>query len=773
LERLEDRTLLSVTIAPTNNSGNGYTGLTIDQDLGIFTEPPDSNGAAGPSSYVETVNQTVAVFSPKATGAGTVSDNLAHFFGTTGGLLPADSAAVYTDPGVIYDDNVPGATPTTGRFIVTENTVDTAGASVFDIAISKSAIPATLTTADWSFYQISTTEAGGLWADYPGNLGYNQDALVVTFDMRPTVQHVQVDAVSISDMVNGVPKSQLRHTQADLDASVRPATEHDAASGAPEWLVAPTGDGVHISVYEMTNLLTSPSFALPPPLAVTPAFGGVAPPLQPDGSSITGIITSRIEKAAESNNTIVAAIALSGSSTQDVIQWYKIDVSSGTPVLSDEGLVDAGPNTYLVYPAIDINSSGDIGLTYTRSGTDSATDFMSACVTGRTSSDPAGTMEMPIIVPAGTGTVNDTRDGREGDLSGISVDPVDGSFWAATEFATPSTVFHQGSWGTSIANFRPGSADLAVTNSGPSTAAEGDGNLTYTLQVTNNGPDPAHETVLTDALPANLKFVLGSTGQGSFTNSGGTVTFNMGTLAAGQTVTATVTAQATEDGALTDSASVTSNTGDPNPGNNAASATTVVTEPPIIVSGSSITVTAKTVTNITVATFTHASGVEPASAFVASINWGDGNSKHPDVTGGTITLSGGIYTVTGSHTYKSKLAHTVTTTVTEAGSAPNTATAAALVLSLIPGGPNVPDPMTHGPGFGQMDLRGFATSGADAGTSVSDRHHSLVAQRSANSGVLPRDGTSIFDSTIDLSLFGDVLLRGEAEELVNGKKRGD
>src|SRR5262249_33735665 len=149
---------------------------------------------------------------------------------------------------------------------------------------------------------------------------------------------------------------------------------------------------------------------------------------------------------------IVAAHAVSVSSTQDDIQWYKIDVSGGTPVLSDQGRVDAGPNTYLVYPAIDINSSGTIGMTYTRSGT-AVDDFMSAYLTGRTPSDPTGTMEAPVVVPAGTGTVNDTLDGREGDLSGINLDPSDGSFWAAAEYATFSSQFGQGSWGTAIANF--------------------------------------------------------------------------------------------------------------------------------------------------------------------------------------------------------------------------------------------------------------------------------------------------------------------------------
>src|SRR5262249_50713127 len=51
LQPLEDRTLLSVTIAPTNNNGQGFQGLDFNSTEGYA--PPDSQGAAGPSVYVE------------------------------------------------------------------------------------------------------------------------------------------------------------------------------------------------------------------------------------------------------------------------------------------------------------------------------------------------------------------------------------------------------------------------------------------------------------------------------------------------------------------------------------------------------------------------------------------------------------------------------------------------------------------------------------------------------------------------------------------------
>src|SRR5262249_41871976 len=227
--------------------------------------------------------------------------------------------------------------------------------------------------------------------------------------------------------------------------------------------------------------------------AVTP-YRAVVAPLNPDGSVITSNIDSRILKAAEANNTIVATNAVGVTTTQDAAQWYRIDVSSGTPVLVDEGRVTAGGRTYLYYPAIDINAYGDIGMTFMRSGTDTATDFMSMWVTPRSPSDAAGTMQTPVKVPAGAGQAKYADFGqRAGDLSGINVDASDGSFWAANEFANTEATAN---WGTAIANFSFSSplpqADLAVSISGPSPSTidvtNGPVEVTYTITVTNNNP---------------------------------------------------------------------------------------------------------------------------------------------------------------------------------------------------------------------------------------------------------------------------------------------
>ena len=84
----------------------------------------------------------------------------------------------------------------------------------------------------------------------------------------------------------------------------------------------------------------------------------------------------------------------------------------------------------------------------------------------------------------------------------------------------------------------------------------------------------------------------------------------------------------------------------------------------------------KNQSNVAVATFTHANGVEPVSDFVATINWGDGTTST-----GSITESGTTYKVKGSHTYAKNGSYTVTTTVVEADSDAGTMNAMTLVTS--------------------------------------------------------------------------------------------
>src|SRR5207253_3173108 len=67
----------------------------------------------------------------------------------------------------------------------------------------------------------------------------------------------------------------------------------------------------------------------------------------------------------------------------------------------------------------------------------------------------------------------------------------------------------------------------------------------------------------------------------------------------------------------------------------------------------------------TVATFTDPGGAEVLGDYSASIDWGDSSSS-----AGTISLSAGVFTVTGSHTYAEEGTKTITVTLSH-DSAPN------------------------------------------------------------------------------------------------------
>ena len=123
-------------------------------------------------------------------------------------------------------------------------------------------------------------------------------------------------------------------------------------------------------------------------------------------------------------------------------------------------------------------------------------------------------------------------------------------------------------------------ADLSITKTdSPDPVIKGE-NLTYTIAVTNNGPDGAPSAVVTDTLPGNVTFVSATSSQGSCSESGGTVTCNLGTLANGATATVTIVVTTPAvTGTLSSTASVTSDAIDSDTTNNSATQSTVVTLP--------------------------------------------------------------------------------------------------------------------------------------------------------------------------------------------------
>ncbi len=115
-------------------------------------------------------------------------------------------------------------------------------------------------------------------------------------------------------------------------------------------------------------------------------------------------------------------------------------------------------------------------------------------------------------------------------------------------------------------------ADLAVGMAGPATT-NADLDFSYSISVTNLGPDTATNIVLTDILPAGADFVDAT---GSWHTNEGVVTWTIGNLAVNDSTNVSLTLTATQPGTLTNTASATSDTHDLDLDNNTNSITTTI-----------------------------------------------------------------------------------------------------------------------------------------------------------------------------------------------------
>jgi uncharacterized repeat protein (TIGR01451 family) len=112
--------------------------------------------------------------------------------------------------------------------------------------------------------------------------------------------------------------------------------------------------------------------------------------------------------------------------------------------------------------------------------------------------------------------------------------------------------------------------DMSISMTGPASVVAG-GNAAYSVVVTNLGPSTASGVTMSDlATGASVSSV--TTTQGTCTTVGTSITCNLGSVAAGNSVTITVTLKPTAQ--VSNQASVQS-AGDPNAANNAAGVTTV------------------------------------------------------------------------------------------------------------------------------------------------------------------------------------------------------
>ena len=213
-------------------------------------------------------------------------------------------------------------------------------------------------------------------------------------------------------------------------------------------------------------------------------------------------------------------------------------------------------------------------------------------------------------------------------------------------------------------------ANLSLTKSdAPDPVAVGS-LLTYTIVVSNAGPNSADGVTVRDTLPMGMTFVSAHSTQGTCTGTDDVVC-NIGTLVNGASATVTITVSPTSGGVLTNTANVGSNTTDPDTTNNESTTTTTVLVPGIAIRDATIV---EPVTGQVDIIFTVVLSMTPSSNVSVNFQTANGGSN-PASAGADYASTSGSVTFTAGQRVK-------TVTVPVLSDADNTETDETLLVNL-------------------------------------------------------------------------------------------
>ena len=325
-------------------------------------------------------------------------------------------------------------------------------------------------------------------------------------------------------------------------------------------------------------------------------------------STITNTATtsSATTDPVAANNSVIATTTVNTSADLSITKTDSPDpVIAGTnetyTITATNGgasdaqavqIVDATPANTTFVSAVP--SAGGVCMTPAVGGTGTVTcDFAGATA-------PAGTRSVTLVVNVNANAANLSTITNTATTSSATTDPV-----AANNSAIATTMVNT-------------SADLSITkNDSPDPVVAGT-NITYTITATDNGPSDAQAVQIVDATPANTTFVSATPSAGGVcmtpaVGGTGTVTCDFaGATAAGSsrslTLVVNVNANTPSGAVITNTATTSSTTTDPNAANNADAETTdVITSadlavaktdsPDPVIAGTNLTYTITTTNN--------------------------------------------------------------------------------------------------------------------------------------------------------------------------------
>jgi hypothetical protein len=417
--------------------------------------PPDPNGAIGPSSYIETVNQRMAIYNRSGT-------QLANATWTTINGHSNDS-----DPMVLWD-------PDTQRFYY--NVLNVSNATM-DFGFSKTSNPTTL-PGGFCNYSASFGYPTSSIPDYP-KLGQTKDFLLIGVNFYPSASSAESTSSDLLWITKPQGSGTITTCPAAGSFTLGKFTGLLNADGSQAFTPTPAiqtdrshtgyvatmsdiecpprcGTGTLLSIFTVTNSGTTPVLAGPTTITV----GAYQPP--PDApqqgtSNTLDTLDGRITHAVSGVDPRFGVTALwtahavlGGAGSQ--VRWYEVNPAAGT-------LLQSGAATSASLYAFNAGISNDRTCTLT------ACAHGSSMVVGFTTSSSATHPAIQMVSKVGAGTqsgfvlvkqstVSDTgftcSPCRWGDYGGATPDPAasmtaaNGEVWLSNQWTAGGSILTAG-----------------------------------------------------------------------------------------------------------------------------------------------------------------------------------------------------------------------------------------------------------------------------------------------------------------------------------------
>jgi hypothetical protein len=466
--------------------GTGFPGYS-EQGM-----PPDANGAAGTTQFVEFVNDSFAVFN-KTDGSvayGPASGNT---------LWQALGAPCSTSPNL---DETVEFDKLANRWVMLMPVFTSP--DQLCVAVSQTS---DATASGWNLYVFPIP--GRMMPDYP-KLAVWPDGYYLTYNQGRNLVFVG-DAACVFDrnsMLKGAAATMQCFTNintsyggllpADLDGTIPPPVN------SPESFLNFDGNDQSLDLWQFHVDWTTPAnstFTGPTNIPVAnfvEACGESAMLLNnTTGACVPQVGTTQMldsfgdrvmyrlayRNFADHQSLLVNHTVTAGTNSYVTgVRWYELQNTGSGFGVYQQGTFS--PDTlYRWMGSIAMDQAGDIALGYSVS---SATMSPSIRYTGRVPSDTLGQMESEVDVLAAASVAHGSQTGsiRWGDYSSLAVDPADDcTFWFTTEYQPTNG----NRWSTRIASFSFPSCTtttpnytLTVSQVGQGTVTSGDGKINCT-----------------------------------------------------------------------------------------------------------------------------------------------------------------------------------------------------------------------------------------------------------------------------------------------------